>query len=272
MSQIEDTVMRLARTLDQRRLGKFRAVVADNQDPETRGRLKLRIAAVLGDQDSDWALPCVPLASAGSGLFAVPEVGAQVWAEFEEGDISRPLWVGGFWAASGDVPSDAALTPPSTVLLRTAGGHMLVLADKSGSEEVRLAHSGGASLVIDANAGITLTDANGATVKLDANAGTLEVADANGNQLKLDSAGAKLVDANGNQVEMAASGVTVKGQQIVLQGSQVMLGGAGGEPLIKGTSFLTLFATHMHPTAMGPSGPPIPQGEMSSLSSKVMVA
>jgi len=66
--------------------------------------------------------------------------------------------------------------------------------------------------------------------------------------------------------------INVKGQQIVVEGSQVMLGGQGGEPVIKGTSFLSLFATHMHPTAMGPSGPPIPQGEMSSLSSKVLTS
>ena len=59
---------------------------------------------------------------------------------------------------------------------------------------------------------------------------------------------------------------------VTLEASQVALGGSGGEPVIKGTSFLTLFATHVHPTAMGPSGPPIPQGEMSSLSTKVMTA
>jgi hypothetical protein len=77
-------------------------------------------------------------------------------------------------------------------------------------------------------------------------------------------------DANSNKIEMAACGITVKGQEIVVEGSQVLLGGKGGEPVIKGQSFLTLFATHMHPSAMGPTGPPIPQGEMSSLSSTVM--
>ena len=60
-----------------------------------------------------------------------------------------------------------------------------------------------------------------------------------------------------------------KGQKIVVQGSQVMLGGEGGEPVIKGQSFLSLFMTHIHPTGAGPSGPPVPQGEMSTLSMKV---
>jgi hypothetical protein len=59
---------------------------------------------------------------------------------------------------------------------------------------------------------------------------------------------------------------------VTVEGALVTLGGQGGEPVIKGTSFLTLFATHVHPTAMGPSGPPVPQGEMSSLSTKVMTS
>ena len=60
------------------------------------------------------------------------------------------------------------------------------------------------------------------------------------------------------------------GQQIVVEDSQVLLKSANDEPVIKKQSFLTLFATHMHPSAMGPTGPPIPQGEMSSLSVTVM--
>src|SRR5262249_57691330 len=49
-------------------------------------------------------------------------------------------------------------------------------------------------------------------------------------------------------------------------------GGAGGEPVIKGASFLTLFATHVH-TAAGPGSPttpPVPQGESTTLSTAVL--
>jgi hypothetical protein len=60
---------------------------------------------------------------------------------------------------------------------------------------------------------------------------------------------------------------------VTIEGSMVNIGGAGGEPLIKGMSFLSLFATHMHTcTAPGsPTSPPIPQGEMSTLSTTSMV-
>jgi hypothetical protein len=88
--------------------------------------------------------------------------------------------------------------------------------------------------------------------------------------LVMDSSGTQVKDSNGNEMTMAAGQVTVKGQMITIEGSQVALGGSGGEPLIKGMSFLSLFATHMHTcTAPGsPTSPPIPQGEMSTLTTK----
>jgi hypothetical protein len=49
----------------------------------------------------------------------------------------------------------------------------------------------------------------------------------------------------------------------------VNLGGAGGEGVIKGQSFMSIYAAHTHPTSMGPSGPPIPMGEFASISFKV---
>jgi len=273
MSAVEEAVVRLARQIDERRYGKFRGVVTDNQDPQKRARLKLRVPAVLGDQETDWALPCLPYGGGATyGLFLVPQVNAQVWVEFEEGDIHRPIWSGVFWQQSGDVPPDASKTDPTLQLLQTPGGHILEFEDKSGDEKMRLHHPKGAEMLIDKNGSVSLTDAKGATVTLDADAGELKITDANGNSVQMTSSGTTVQDANGNKIEMAAAGITLQGQQIVVQGTQVMLGGQGGEPLIKGTSFLTLFATHMHPTAMGPSGPPIPQGEMSSLSTKVMAS
>lgn len=269
---MEETVLRLAKAIDQKRYGKYRGFVVDNADPEKRARLKLRVPSVLGDQDTDWALPCLPFGGlADQGMFLVPEVDAQIWAEFEEGDLQRPIWTGTFWQQESDVPSEAALEQPTTRLLKTPSGHILQFDDEKDKEKISLQHATkDAEIVIDENGSVVLTDDQGATVTLDADAGEIVVEDANGNTLTMTSSGTTVEDANGNKIEMAASGITIEGQQIVVKGSQVMLGGQGGEPIIKGQSFLTLFATHVHPTGVGPSGPPIPQGEMSSLSSKVL--
>jgi uncharacterized protein involved in type VI secretion and phage assembly len=270
---MEETVIRLARFVDEKRFGKFRATVVDNKDPQKRARLKLRIPSVLADQDSDWALPCLPYGGFDQqGMFFVPDIDAQVWVEFEEGDISRPVWVGTFWQQQSDVPEDASKDEPTTRMFQTNSGHILQFDDADGEEQFRLYHPAEAEMIIDKDGTISLTDASGALLKMDAVGNEIIIEDANGNVMTMNSSGTRVEDANGNVVEMAAAGITAEAPKIVLKGSQVHLGDEGGEPVIKGQSFLSLFATHIHtvaPVVGGPTSPPIPQGEVSTLSTTV---
>lgn len=268
---MEQIVNQLAQQAQRHCYGKYRGFVADNKDPQQRGRLLLRVPSVLGEQTSGWALPCLPFGGLREqGLFMVPEVGAQVWVEFEEGNVNIPIWVGVFWQQNGDIPSEAAKDEPTTRVLKTPSGHTLQFDDAAGEEQFRLAHPAGTEMIIDKNGTVNLVDAASNTLTLDAENNVVTLKDSNGNSLVMDSSGTVLEDSNGNKIEMAAAGITVKGQMITIEGSQVALGGAGGEPLIKGSSFLALFATHMHTTTApgSPTSPPIPQGEMSTLTTK----
>lgn len=272
--RMEDTVLQLARTTAQRRYGKYRGFVVDNDDPQKRGRLKVRVPAVLGEDVSDWAMPCMPFGGGPAyGWFAIPEVEAQVWIEFEQGDVNHLIWVGTFWQNADDVPAAAAIGPPTTRLFATPAGHVLQFDDLEGEEQIKLLHPKDASLTIDRDGTLTLADAKGAKLTLDAAGERVTLEDAAGNTLTMSSSGTLIEDANGNKIEMTGAGIHVKGQQVVVEGTTVMLGGQGGEPVIKGTSFLASFMAHTHPTAMGPSGPPIPTGPpTSSLSTKVMTS
>jgi uncharacterized protein involved in type VI secretion and phage assembly len=269
----DELIADLVRRVQGRYFGKYRGFVVDAKDPDQLGRVRLCIPSVLGDQTSGWALPCVPFGGLPSqGFFAVPEVDAQVWVEFEEGDLARPIWSGTFWQQKGDTPPDAQKNEPTTRVLQTPSGHVIQLDDEDGKERIRLHHKGGAEVLLDEQGSILITDAQGNKITLDASAKKLVAEDGSGNALTLQSSGVTIEDANGNRIELAASGVRVKGARIVLDGSQVVLGGDGGEPVIKGQSFLTLLATHVHNSTPGggPTSPPVPQGEMTSLSTSVM--
>lgn len=255
------------------RCGKYRGIVTDNKDPQKMGRLKLLIPSVLEDVCSGWALPCLPYGGANQqGLFMVPEVDAKVWVEFEKGDINYPIWVGTFWEKEGDPPISSAKEEPTTRLLQTKSGHILQFDDEDGKEQIRLYHPAGSEIIIDPNGSISLTDASGAILKMDARSEEIIIEDSNGNIITMNSSGTKVEDANGHVIEMVAEGITAEAPKIVIKGSQVHLGDEGGEPVIKGQSFLSLFATHVHtvaPVVGGPTSPPIPQGEIATLSTTV---
>lgn len=270
---MQELIGQLAQQTSEKYFGKYRGFVADNQDPQRRARIRLRIPSVLGEQLTSWALPCLPFGGmADQGLFAVPEVDAQVWVEFEEGNLSSPIWTGTFWQEQQAAPVELSSDVPDQRAFKTPAGHSLTFVDQADEESTTLSHPKGSSVTLDKNGSVDLTDANGASVTLDSNSGELVIKDSNGNQVTMSSAGTTAEDSNGNKIEMAASGISVEGQKIVINGNQVTLAGEGGEPIIKGQSFLSLFMTHVHPTGVGPSGPPVPQGEMSTLSSKVLTS
>ncbi len=165
----EEILARLVERVESRFYGKYRGQVSDNDDPDTLGRLKAKVPALLGEQETGWALPAFAYGGlAEQGFFAVPDVGAGVWIEFEGGDLSYPIWAG-TWYPSGAVPESAT---PSKKVLKTKSGHKIVFDDDGNSLEI--------------------TDSNGNTIKMDSSG--IEIADANGHNVKLTSSSVTVND------------------------------------------------------------------------------
>lgn len=168
-----------------RHFGKYRGTVSDNNDPTSRGRLKVRVPAVLGDLDV-WAMPCVPYAGQGVGFYMLPESGTGVWVEFEAGDASYPIWTGCFWG-DGELPdaSDAdikIIKTGSHKLRFDDNGDEILIENSSGSKQTLAAdvimESGGAKHTVGSSGvvsekGATKVEAGDSSFKV--NNGALEV-------------------------------------------------------------------------------------------------
>jgi uncharacterized protein involved in type VI secretion and phage assembly len=113
-----------------RHYGKYRGTVTNNADPNKLGRIRARVPEVLGTIETGWALPCAPYMGDTSGAFHVPAPGAGVWIEFEAGDVSRPIWVGGWWQ-SGKLPKHEGGTEvtPDVKIFASEQGLMVALHD-----------------------------------------------------------------------------------------------------------------------------------------------
>jgi uncharacterized protein involved in type VI secretion and phage assembly len=156
-------------------LGKFRGVVEDNQDPRSLGRLRVSVPDVFSEETSGWALPAVPYAGDGVGLFLLPPKGALVWVEFEHGDPEYPVWTGCFWA-DGQPPANPAVA--ETKMLKTDSA-TLTLEDNESAAKVVLETTAGMKITLESG-GITIDDGQGAKVelrgtKVSVNSGALEV-------------------------------------------------------------------------------------------------
>jgi hypothetical protein len=98
--------------------GKYRGKVENNIDPMMLGKIQVSVPAVLGEGSMSWALPCVPFAGNGVGFFMIPPVGANVWVEFEGGDIDYPIWSGCFWGV-GETPATPAIPQMKIIKMDT---------------------------------------------------------------------------------------------------------------------------------------------------------
>ncbi len=143
--------------------GKYRGVVTTNADQLNLGRIRALVPEVLGSRESGWALPCLPF-----GQFAVPPKDALVWIEFEKGNPEFPVWTGCFWNTEKEMPALPASykgDPGSVILIRTAGGHSILLDDAQSGGGITLQTSGGQKIVINSQS-IEIDNGNGATIKL----------------------------------------------------------------------------------------------------------
>ena len=154
--------------------GKYRGVVSDNRDPLMLGRVRAKVPDVLGDQESGWALPSVPYAGNGVGLFLIPPNNASVWIEFEHGDPDYPIWTGCFWA-QGELPATPAIEQTKVLKTDTA---TITLNDMPGVENITIETKTGK--IVMNNLGVEVTNGQGASIKLalnqvSVNNGALEV-------------------------------------------------------------------------------------------------
>ncbi|NMG08788.1 phage baseplate assembly protein V [Brasilonema sp. UFV-L1] len=159
--------------------GKYRGIVTDIQDPLMMGRIKARIPDVMGDQESGWAMPCVPFGGSGVGFFALPTTGSGVWMEFEHGDPDYPIWSGCWWGSATEMPPILLAPPYKKFLIKTEGGQSILLDDTPGIGGMTLETSSGQKIVLSAT-GVEIDNGQGASIKLmgpqvSINQGALEV-------------------------------------------------------------------------------------------------
>jgi len=205
---LENMLAGLVQKVEHRYYGKYRGFVVENDDPEKLGRLKVRVPSILGsDVTTGWAMACTPYGGdMNMGFLYVPEVGAGVWIEFEEGDLEFPIWVGTFWSkpdGTSEVPKpnkkeadkefeeeDDVQAPPTCKIIKTKKGHTIQIEDLDGDERILIIEATNKNMILMNSDGITIQDAteNKIEMKTDKFMITSKVAftiDASGQDVKI---------------------------------------------------------------------------------------
>lgn len=124
------------------------AVVTNNADPMTLGRIKFMAPAALGLLESEWALSSTPYP-------ALPQIGDPVYAAFMDDDISRPVWFASRRATG--TPGQIVVSPAGVVSLDPNLVLGTVVTGVWNGTPIALAHGGtGATNAADARAALVV--------------------------------------------------------------------------------------------------------------------
>jgi uncharacterized protein involved in type VI secretion and phage assembly len=156
-------------TEPRRYYGKYRGTVVANEDPMREGRLLVQVADTAGLIPASWAMPCFSATGIQMGTYLLPQIGAGVWVEFEQGDPDKPIWSGCWYHNGGEIPALAQVPPPpggSNFVIQTAGQNTLMLSDVPGPTGGILLKSTSGALISINEVGITISNGQGATIML----------------------------------------------------------------------------------------------------------
>ena len=152
----------------QKYYGKYRGMVLNNIDPLQIGRLMVQVPDIEGLFPSSWAMPCFPISGRQMGAYMIPQTGAGVWVEFEQGDPDYPIWSGCWYGSSAEVPALALAGNPLSpnIVLQTGFQNAIVISDLPGpTGGIMLRSKSGATMIVN-DTGIYIQNGKGAMLTM----------------------------------------------------------------------------------------------------------
>lgn len=193
------------------------AIVSNINDPESRGRVRVKLPWLAADYETDWARVALPGAGKDRGLLVLPEVNDEVLVAFEQGDPRRPFVLAGLHNGVDTPPFSGGVdTAAGTVVrrgLRTRKGHEIVVSDADGDEHIEIrTRDGKVRILLDHDAG-GLTVETESDVQIHARGNLKLTADAD---LSLEARGTATLSADAGLTLASRADVTVQGNPIKL--------------------------------------------------------
>jgi uncharacterized protein involved in type VI secretion and phage assembly len=161
--------------------GVFPALVTDIRDPDGQGRVKITLpwsGDTGGERYESWARLATLMAGNNRGSWFIPDINDEVVVAFENGDPRRPYVLGCLWNGA-DSPPDSmdGAGNNSRKLFRSRNGVKVTLDDTTGQEKIILETPAGQKVTLkDGPGSVEIADSNGNTVKLEPSGVTINCA------------------------------------------------------------------------------------------------
>ena len=216
--------------------GVVTAVVTNTQDPEKRGRVKIKYGW-LGDAktaESNWARIATLMAGNDRGTHFLPEVDDEVLVCFEHGNINHPYIIGALYNNTDKVVEKNEDGKNNLRIIKSRSGHTITFDDTSDSEKLTIEDkSTKRSIEFDCSA-------KKFTIKNDEDSGAIEL-DAKGD-IKIDSE-AKITINSSSGLDLTSDGdVKLSGKNVTISSDSSMKIDSGSSLKASSSSSMSISA------------------------------
>jgi hypothetical protein len=199
-------------------VGLLPALVTDINDPQSWGRVKVKLPTLGDDVQTGWARTILPSAGPNRGMVVPHRVNDEVLVGFEEGDLQRPVVLGAVHNGKDAAPvATAARSGDLSSGLTSANGHQIVLTDGKARNVngVNLKHADGHQILL-AGDRVLLSAAPGTPLTLQAGQASITL-DAQGN---VAIKGVSVTVTGQTSVDLKALDISAKADaQLTVQGT-----------------------------------------------------
>jgi uncharacterized protein involved in type VI secretion and phage assembly len=148
-------------------------VVAQNQDPEGLGRVKIQFPWRENSDESHWARIAVPMAGNNRGIWFLPEVGDEVLVACDAERVEHPYVIGALWNGQEPPPETNSDGKNDIRKIRSRSGHEIIFDDGAqGRIDIHLQDNKRVRMDPD---GILISDDQGNQIEIQSRSGTISI-------------------------------------------------------------------------------------------------
>lgn len=123
-------------------------LVENNIDPEGLGRVQVSFPHLSDVNLSNWARIATLMAGGDSGTYFLPDIGDEVAVLFEQGNINKPIIIGGLWNGKAR-PPEVNKGINEKKVIQTKSGIKILFDETPGMENLTLQTKTGSTIKID---------------------------------------------------------------------------------------------------------------------------
>ncbi len=200
----------------------YYGIVTDNDDPDNRGRVKVKIEVLNDKYQTDWIPVLSFLSGDNYGAFFTPGIDDQVIVGFMDSSFEEPFVLGGIWGDKQmppEIKSGQSNNEKNNLkFIKSKSGNMIIFDDTEGDEKIRILSGDDAKFeIIKKDSLLTIETCNDIlidaknSIKIQAS----EIEMVCENNIKLESENTD-ISAKSNDININSNNITINAENIKL--------------------------------------------------------